>query len=121
MATRRILFVDNRPAFARQPVVRLRIEGYDVDEANSGEDALEALRTKGYDLLVFDAALPGADGWDVLKQVRAEQTSPGLKVLVFMAGAGETGKLQLVEVDAELRRPFRMEQLVEKVRALLGG
>ena len=47
-------------------------------------------------------------------------TAPELKVLVFMAGQGETGKLQLVAVDAELRRPFRLEELVRKVRDLLG-
>ena len=121
MPAKRILFVDNRPEFAHQPVVRLRMEGHDVDEVTSGEDALEALRSRHYDLLVFDAELPGADGWEALKRVRAEHEAPGLKVLVFMAGAGETGKLQLVPVDAELRRPFRMEQLVEKVRELLGS
>jgi two-component system OmpR family response regulator len=121
MPAKRILFVDNRPEFAHQPVVRLRMEGYDVDEATDGPDALEALRTGGYDLLVFDAELPGADGWDVLKRLRQDPDIPQVKVLVFMAGHGETGRLQLVPVDAELRRPFRLEQLIEKVRELVGG
>jgi DNA-binding response OmpR family regulator len=116
---KRILFVDDRPEFAHQPVVRLRLEGYDVDEAASGETALDALRKERYDLLVFDADLPGADGWEVLKQLRESHDAPELKVLVFMAGHGETGKLRLVPVDAELRRPFRMEELVTKVRGLL--
>ena len=120
MASRRILFVDNRPEFAHQPVVRLRLEGYDVDEATSADEAFEALREERYDLLVFDAELPAADGWDVLKRIRALSGVPPFKVLVFMAGKGETGKLQLVPVDAELRRPFRLEELVTKVRELLG-
>jgi two-component system OmpR family response regulator len=119
VAAKRILFVDNRPEFAHQPVVRLRMEGYEVDEVMSGADALDALRGNPYDLLIFDADLPGADGWDVLKRLRAEHGEPGLKVLVFIAGRGETGKLQLVPVDAELRRPFRMEELVRKVGQLL--
>jgi two-component system response regulator MtrA len=120
VASRRILFVDNRPEFAHQPVVRLRLEGYDVDEATSADEAFEALREERYDLLVFDAELPAADGWDVLKRIRALSGVPPFKVLVFMAGKGETGKLQLVPVDAELRRPFRLEELVTKVRELLG-
>jgi CheY-like chemotaxis protein len=120
MAAKRVLFVDNRPEFAHQPVVRLRMEGYDVDAVTSGADALAALRKEHYDLLVFDAELPGADGWDVLKQLRQDPDTPKVKVLVFMAGHGETGRLQLVPVDAELRRPFRLEQLVTKVRELLG-
>ena len=119
MAAKRILFVDNRPEFAHQPVVRLRMEGYDVDEATSADEAFEALREERYDLLVFDAELPGADGWDVLKRIRALPDVPSVKVLVFMAGKGETGKLQLVPVDAELRRPFRLEEMVGKVRELL--
>jgi len=120
MARKRILFVDDRPEFAHQPVVRLRMEGYEVEEATTGEEALAELKRQPYDLLVFDAELPGADGWDVLKRLRAEHEAPDLKVLVFMAGKGETGRLQLVPVDAELRRPFRMDQLVQKVRDLLG-
>ena len=119
MSAKRILFVDDRPEFARQPVVRLRMEGYEVDEATTGGEALAALQREAYDLLVFDADLPGGDGWDALKRLRAEHRADQLKVLVFIAGKGETGKLRLVEVDAELRRPFRMEQLVTKVHELL--
>jgi len=118
---KRILFVDDRPEVAHQPVARLRLEGYAVDEATSGADAMAALEDRSYDLLVFDADLPGSDGWDVLKWLRARHSPADLKVLVFMAGKGETGKLQLVEVDAELRRPFRMEELVSKVRELVGA
>ena len=120
MTARRILFVDDRPEVAHQPVARLRMEGYDVDEATSGAEAKAALEERPYDLLVFDADLPGSDGWEVLKWLRSGQPASDMKVLVFMAGKGETGKLQLVPVDAELRRPFRMEELVEKVRELLG-
>ena len=120
MTARRILFVDDRPEVAHQPVARLRMEGYDVDEATSGAEAKAALEEHPYDLLVFDADLPGSDGWEVLKWLRSGQPASDTKVLVFMAGKGETGKLQLVPVDAELRRPFRMEELVEKVRELLG-
>ena len=116
---RRILFVDNRPEYMHQPVLRLRLEGYDVDEASSGEDALDALRGSGYDLLILDAELPDSDGWEVLRTVRAEPGLEGQKIIVLMAAEGETGKLVLVPVDAELRRPFNMAQLVDTVRKVL--
>ena len=118
-AKRRILFVDNRPEHMHQPVLRLRLEGYEVDEAASGADALEALREQGYDLLVLDAELPDSDGWEVLQKVRADPELEGQKIIVLMAGEGETGKLMLVPVDAEVRRPFNMAQLVETVRRVL--
>ena len=99
--------------------MRLRLEGYDVDEASSGEDALDALRGSGYDLLILDAELPDSDGWEVLKSVREDPELKGQKVIVLMAEQGETGKLVLVPVDAELRRPFNMARLVETVQRVL--
>lgn len=117
---RRILLIDNRPEHMRQPVIRLRLEGYDVDEASSGEDGLSMLRDGQYDLLLLDAELPGPDGWETLRRIREDEALKGLKVIVFMAAAGETGKLALLPVDAELRRPFPIGELLEKVRNVLG-
>ena len=116
---RRILFVDNRPEYMHQPVLRLRLEGYDVDEAASGDDALAALHERGYDLLILDAELPDADGWEVLRRVRADPDLKEQRIIVLMAAQGETGKLVLVPVEAELRRPFNMAQLVETVHRVL--
>jgi two-component system OmpR family response regulator len=116
---RRILFVDNRPEYMHQPVLRLRLEGYDLEEAASGDDALAALRERDYDLLIVDAELPDADGWEVLRAVRADPELEGQKIIVLMASQGETGKLVLVPVDAELRRPFNMAQLVDAVHRVL--
>lgn len=117
---RRILLIDNRPEHMRQPVIRLRLEGYDVDEASSGEDGLAMLREGRYDLLLLDAELPGPDGWETLRRIREDEELKSLKVIVFMAAAGETGKLALLPVDAELRRPFPIGELLEKVRNVLG-
>ena len=119
-AKRHILFVDNRPEFMHQPVLRLRLEGYEVDEAESGDAALARLHDGHYDLLILDAELPDSDGWEVLKEVRRDPELGGQKIIVLMAGQGETGKLLLVPVDAELRRPFSMAQLLEAVRRVLG-
>jgi DNA-binding response OmpR family regulator len=120
MARKRILFVDNRPEFFRQPLLRLQLAGYEVEDAASGRAALEALRSSPYDLLILDAELPDEDGWDVLRRVRADPQLGGLKVIVFMAPKGETEKLVLIPVDAELRRPFSMGQLLEAVRKVIG-
>ena len=119
MARKRILLVDHRPEHMRQPVLRLQLEGYEVDEAPDAEQGLDMLRRGRYDLLLLDAELPGGDGWETLRRVREEEGLQDLKVIVFMAGKGETGKLSLVPVDAELRRPFPIGELLEKVRRVL--
>jgi len=69
MAKKRLLLIDNRPEHLRQPVLRLRLAGYEVDEAVSGAEGLKALRQEPYDLLILDAELPDEDGWDVLRRV----------------------------------------------------
>ena len=120
MPKKRILFIDNRPDHLRQPVLRLQLAGYDVDEAAGGVEGLAVLREGGYDALILDAELPDEDGWDVLRQVRADAALAELKVIVFMAGQGETGKLLLVPVDAELRRPFSLGALLDAVERVIG-
>jgi DNA-binding response OmpR family regulator len=117
----RILLIDHRPEHMRQPVLRLQLEGYEVDEAQSAEDGLAKLRQRGFDLVLLDAELPGTDGWEALRRIREDPELADTKVIIFMAGKGETGKLGLYPVEAELRRPFRMAELLEKVRAVLAG
>ena len=120
MSKKRILFVDHRPEYVRQPVIRLQLEGYDVAEAGSGASALQTLEDEPFDLLILDAQLPDEDGWGVLRAVRKDDALAGLKVIVLMDGKGETGMLVLVPVDAELRRPFSMRSLLESVRRVIG-
>jgi two-component system KDP operon response regulator KdpE len=117
----RILLIDHRPEHMRQPVIRLQLEGYEVDEASTAADGLEKLRTDGYDLVLLDAELPGTDGWAALREIREDQKLADTKVIVFMAGKGETGQLGLFEVQGELRRPFPIGELLKKVREVLAG
>lgn len=117
---KRILLIDHRPEHMRQPVIRLQLEGYHVDEASSGEDGLAKLREGAYDLLLLDAELPAPDGWETLRRIREDEALESIKVIVFMAPEGETGKLALLPVDAELRRPFPIGELLDKVRKVLG-
>lgn len=121
MPKKRILFVDNRPEHLRQPVLRLQLAGYEVEEAATGTEGLEALRgEQPFDLVILDSDLPNEDGWDVLKEIRGDESLRDVKVIVFMAPKGETGRLALVEVDAELRRPFNLATLLDAVNRVIG-
>ena len=120
MGTKRILLIDHRPEHMRQPVLRLQLEGYEVDEATSGQEGLAMLRGGKYDLVLLDAELPETSGWAALKEIREDPELQNTKVIVFMASQGETGQLGLYHVDAELRRPFPIGVLLEKVQQVLG-
>lgn len=120
MSAKKILFVADRPEITQQPVLRLRLEGYAVDEAHSREAAASALESNGYHLVILDAELPGMDGWQVLQELRQDPNMGEAKLIVLMASQGETGRLALVPVDAELRRPFTMADLISAVERVLG-
>jgi two-component system, chemotaxis family, chemotaxis protein CheY len=120
VAKPKILFIDNRPEHLQQPVLRLQLAGYEVETATSEAEGLTKLRGDGFDLLIVDADLPNDDGWKVVRQARQDPDLDRLKVIVFMAERGETGKLALVPVDAELRRPFSLGALLEAVEKVLG-
>jgi two-component system chemotaxis sensor kinase CheA len=117
---KRILFLDNRPEHMHQPALRLQVEGYEVHEVTTEEAGLGELHRKSYDLVILDAELPDNDGWKVLSDLRADPDFGETKVIVLMAPKGETGKLALIPVDAELRRPFTMAELVDSVKRVLG-
>ena len=122
MAQARILLIDHRPDNLRQPVLRLELEGYQVEEASTAEEGLSKLRTTRHDLLLLDAELPGdRDGWSILKEIRQDPDLESTPVIIFMAGQGETGKLGLYEVQGELRRPFPIGELLDKVQRALSA
>lgn len=119
MAKKRILLIDHRPEHMRQPVLRLQLEGYEVEEASDGESGIRMLHEGHFDLLLLDAELPRSDGWETLRRIREDGRLKDLKVIIFMAAKGETGKLSLVPVDGELRRPFQIGELLHKVHLVL--
>lgn len=121
MSTPKVLFVADRPEISQQPVLRLRLEGYAVDEAHSREASTEALAASPYSLIILDAELPGMDGWHLIQQLHDHPNFGNAKLIVLMAAQGETGRLALVPVDAELRRPFTMADLMAAVDRVLEG
>jgi len=122
VAQARILLIDHRPDNLRQPVLRLELEGYQVEEASTAEEGLSKLRASRHDLLLLDAELPGdRDGWSILKEIRQDPDLESTRVIIFMAGQGETGKLGLYEVQGELRRPFPIGELLDKVERALSA
>ena len=114
----RILVVDDEAGIRELVGTYLRTEGFEVDEAVDGEDALERFRRHEPDLVVLDLRLPGIDGFDVLREIRKTSS---VYVIVLSARADETDKLVGLELGADdyLTKPFSPRELVARVRAVL--
>jgi DNA-binding response OmpR family regulator len=118
MTQRRVLVVEDERTIADSVAARLRAEGFTVDLAYDGPDAVAKARATQPDLVVLDVMLPGFDGLEVCRRIQAER---GVPVLMLTARGDETDLLVGLAVGADdyLTKPFSMRELAARVHALL--
>jgi two-component system response regulator RegX3 len=114
----RILVVDDEPSITEFVSYNLRKEGYQVDVAENGDAALELAASTTFDLVVLDVMLPGMDGYEVCRRLRATSSVP---VLFLSARDTELDKVVGLEIggDDYLAKPFGVRELTARVKALL--
>jgi len=114
-----ILVVDDDAGLRRALRRVLISQGFEVEVAEDGAEALERLRTRTFDAVVLDVMMPGADGLAVCEQLRA--SGDGLPVLMLTARDAVRDRVAGLEAGADdyLVKPFANEELVARVRALL--
>lgn len=114
----RILVVDDEPSITEFVSYALKKEGFNADIVGNGEDALEMAAKNVYDLFVLDIMLPGMDGYELCRRLRAKTTAP---VLFLSARDTELDKVVGLEIggDDYLAKPFGVRELIARVRALL--
>ena len=117
-ATARILIVDDEPSITEFVSYAMQKEGYETDVASDGETALKLLEEKHYDLFVLDIMLPGVDGYDLCRRIRAKMDTP---ILFLSARDSELNKVVGLELGADdyLAKPFGVRELMARTRALL--
>ncbi len=114
-----ILVVEDEFAVARGIQYALQQEGYEVTLARSGEEALEFAVHQAPDLVLLDVRLPGMDGFEVLRRVRAAGAK--MPVLFLTARDDEVDKVIGLELGADdyLAKPFGLRELMSRIKALL--
>ena len=113
-----ILIVDDQAKMRNLIKEYLKIEGFDYDEADNGETALEYLRIKEYDAVLLDVMMPIRDGWSVLKELRKTSSIP---VIMLTAKGEEYDKLYGFELGADdyLVKPFSPKELMARLKVIL--
>ncbi len=114
-----ILVVEDEHAVARGVQYALQQEGYAVTVAGSGEEGLEFATQQAPDLVILDVRLPGIDGFEVLRRLRASGSKA--PVLVLTARDDEVDKVIGLELGADdyLTKPFGLRELMSRIKALL--
>ncbi len=114
----RVLVVDDDTALAEMVGIVLRAEGFEPSFCGHGDEALEAFRATAPDLVLLDLMLPGKDGTEVCRAIRAESGVP----IVMLTAKSDTVDVVLgLESGADdyISKPFKPKELVARVRARL--
>jgi two-component system KDP operon response regulator KdpE len=116
--TTRILVVDDEAAIRRFLRTGLVAHGYDIDEAESGAQAIELARAHPPDLVILDLGLGDVDGTEALQQLRRTSLVP---VIVLSVRNDEKEKVRALDLGADdyMTKPFGMEELIARVRTAL--
>jgi two-component system response regulator RegX3 len=113
-----VLVADDDPGVLDVVAFMLRREGFAVDEEKDGTAALEAARTRPYDIVILDVMLPGVSGTEVCRALRAESDVP---ILMLTARDAESDRVLGLELGADdyVTKPFSSAELLSRVRAIL--
>ena len=114
----RVLVVDDEPPILRTVAANLRVRGYEVLTASSGEAALAAAEVHQPDCVVLDLGLPGISGLEALRRLRTWTATP---VVILTAVDGERDKVTALDLGADdyVTKPFGMAELLARIRVAL--
>ena len=117
----RLLLVEDHADLAEWVAKTLRHAGYVLDVLERGDHADAALRTQTYDLVILDLSLPGMDGLEVLRRLRAREQGPPTPVLVLTARGATEERVRGLNLGADdyLAKPFDLAELEARIKALL--
>jgi two-component system response regulator RegX3 len=116
-----ILVVEDEPSFVEALVVGLKREGFRVEVATDGIEALSVFDTVRPDLVLLDVMLPRMSGIDVCRQIRSSSRNPHVPIIMVTAKSSEIDTVVGLEVGADdyVTKPYRLRELIARMRAVL--
>ncbi len=121
MSSGRILVVEDEEDLRELLRYRLEQEGFEVESAERGDEALQRVREKLPDLMLLDLMLPGLDGLELAKIVKRDPRSRQLPIIMLTAKGEEVDRIVGLELGAEdyITKPFSPREVVLRVKAVL--
>jgi two-component system chemotaxis response regulator CheY len=119
----RILIVDDDPLISDLVVDMLDMDGYEVDTAPNGMDALDKLQNQRYDLIVTDLHMPKLDGSGFYRELIERRLHPSKKIIFLTGTTGGSEEHRFVQESGLplLLKPFNVIELIELVRNVLNA
>lgn len=120
--TRLILCIEDEPEMIDLIRLILNRRGFDVRGANGGKEGLDIIRKDHPDLVLLDLMMPEMDGWEVYQQMKADDATRNIPVIVVTAKAQSIDKvlgLHIAKVDDYIAKPFSPQELMTSVDNVL--
>ncbi len=113
----RVLVVDDEPSIRKALHATLSTQGFDIEEASGGEEAISFVRTERYDAVLLDINIPGLGGIEACSAMR--RLSPHLPILMVTVRDDPEVKIEALDAGADdyITKPFHVGELMARVRA----
>jgi two-component system, OmpR family, response regulator VicR len=119
---RRVVYIEDEQEMIDLVRLILNRRGYEIIGANGGREGLDSVRRELPDLVLLDLMMPDMDGWDVYQQMKADETTQDIPVIVVTAKAQSIDKvlgLHIAKVDDYISKPFSPQELVDSLEKVL--
>lgn len=116
--SRHILCIEDEPEMIDLIRLILGRRGYEVEGASGGKEGLEKLRQEVPDMVLLDLMMPDMDGWEVYQQMKADEKTRSIPVIVITAKAQSIDKvlgLHVAKVEDYIAKPFSPQDLLDSV------
>jgi len=120
--TKRLAYIEDDTEMIDLVRLILGRRGYTVIGANGGREGIELVRQELPDLVLLDLMMPDIDGWDVYHQIKSDEMTRDIPVIVITAKALNIDKvlgLQVAKVDDYISKPFNPEELLDRIDQVL--
>ena len=118
---KRIICIEDEPEMIDLIQLILNRRGFKVTGAAGGKEGLQMVRDTHPDLVLLDLMMPDMDGWEVYQQMKADETTRGIPVIVVTAKAQNIDKvlgLHIAKVDDYIAKPFSPQELIDSVERI---
>ncbi len=123
ISTKMILCIEDEPEMIDLIRLILSRRGFEIRGANGGKEGLKIIRNEHPDLVLLDLMMPEMDGWEVYQQMKADEATKNIPVIVVTAKAQSIDKvlgLHIAKVDDYIAKPFSPQELLTSVDTVLG-
>jgi DNA-binding response OmpR family regulator len=120
---RHIICIEDEPEMIELIQLILNRRGFEVLGASGGKEGVQMVRELLPDLVLLDLMMPDMDGWEVYQQMKAEESTRNIPVIIVTAKAQNIDKvlgLHIAKVDDYIAKPFGPQELIDSVEKILG-